>query len=241
MMPAVQFDFLDASHGFAFLSGNTAKGRNDSDLFWTADGGATWSVDRPTGTGSVGNEGSVAFATASEGVIVNALHGTGVVATHDGGTTWTDATLALPSGTAGAQLYMGQPRFFDGRSGLLAVDFQSDTGSVVHVYRTSDAGASWTVQSTLPQGFFDIAFLGGQRWLSAGGPEILTSADGGLTWVRGPATGLPGATSPIMADADHGWALVYMGVCLSFKSDCQSRTGLYSTADGGRSWAQLEP
>jgi photosystem II stability/assembly factor-like uncharacterized protein len=44
-----------------------------------------------------------------------------------------------------------------------------------------------------------------------------------------------------MADADHGWVLVYMGVCLSFKSDCQSRTGLYSTADGGRSWAQLEP
>ena len=72
ILPQVQFDFLDASHGFAFLSGNLAKGRNDSDLFWTADGGRTWSADRPTGNGNEGIEGTVGFATANDGVIVNA-------------------------------------------------------------------------------------------------------------------------------------------------------------------------
>lgn len=240
IMAQVQFDLLDARRGFAFLSGNSAKGRNDSDLFWTADGGATWSADRPTGTGSVGNEGSVAFATATDGVIVNALHGTGVVATRDGGETWTDAALAVPSGPA-AQAFMGQPAFTGERSGLLAVNLQTDAANAVWVYGTSDAGASWTALSPGPAGFTEVAFLDQQHWLAADGPEVAQTSDGGRTWTRIPATGLPGAASLSMADAQHGWALVYMGVCLTFKSDCQSRTGLYSTADGGRSWAQLEP
>jgi photosystem II stability/assembly factor-like uncharacterized protein len=241
IMAQVQFDFLDASHGFAFLSGNEAKGRNDSDLFWTADGGATWSADRPTGTGSVGNEGSVAFATATDGVIVNALHGTGIVVTRDGGGTWTDATLAVPSGVTGAQAFMGQPVFTGERSGLLAVNFQTDAANAVWVYDTSDAGASWTALSRVPPGFTEVAFLDQQDWLSADGPELAQTTDGGRTWTRIPATGLPGPASLSMADAQHGWALVYIGVCLTFKSDCESRAGLYSTADGGRSWAQLEP
>jgi hypothetical protein len=33
ILPPVQFDFLDAGDGFAFLSGNIAKGGNDSDLY----------------------------------------------------------------------------------------------------------------------------------------------------------------------------------------------------------------
>src|SRR5450756_2263891 len=156
-MPQVQLDFLDPGHGFAFLSGNSAKGRNDSDLFWTADGGMTWSPDRPTGTGSVGIEGTVGFATATDGVIVNALHGNGIVVTHDGGRTWADATLDLPSGSAGAQLFFGQPVYVDGRSGLVSIDFQTDSGSVYRVYRTLDAGSSWTIAATLPTGVSAIS------------------------------------------------------------------------------------
>jgi photosystem II stability/assembly factor-like uncharacterized protein len=61
------FDFLDANHGFALISGNFAHVLGDSDLYWTADGGRTWSADRPTGPGGAGVEGSsLAFATAME-------------------------------------------------------------------------------------------------------------------------------------------------------------------------------
>lgn len=241
IMADVQFDFLDARSGFAFLSGNLAKGRNDSDLFWTADGGATWSADRPTGSGDVGNEGNVAFASATDGVIVNAYHGSGVVATRDGGRTWAEATLAVPSGATGAQTFMGQPAFTGGRSGLMTVDVQNDASGAFWVYGTSDLGASWTAVSRVPAGFMEVAFLDQQDWLSADGPEIAQTADAGKIWTRSPSTGLPGPGSLLMADAQHGWALVSMAVCLDFKSDCQSRTGLYSTADGGRSWAQLIP
>ena len=44
----------------------------------TADGGRTWSADRPTGTGGAGVEGSsLAFATAEDGVIVGSPEGSG--------------------------------------------------------------------------------------------------------------------------------------------------------------------
>jgi len=242
VMPPVQLDFLDASHGFAFLSGNSAKGVNDSDLFWTADGGRTWSADRPTGEGGMGIEGTVGFATANDGVIVNALHGNGIVVTHDGGRTWTDATFALPPGPPGAQLFFGQPVYFDGRSGLVAIDFQIDTSSVTHVYRTLDAGSSWTMAATLPTGVSAISFLDPHRWIGLTGSEVLRTVDGGRTWLRSPAVGPPGAPESLfMADARHGWVLVGMSVCLSFKTNCSGRTGLYATVDGGSGWTQLWP
>jgi photosystem II stability/assembly factor-like uncharacterized protein len=242
IMAQVQLDFLDPSHGFAFLSGNLAKGANDSDLFWTADDGRTWSADRPTGDGSLGIEGTIGFATATDGVIVNALHGAGIVVTHDGGRTWTDATLAQPSGSAGAQLFFAQPVYVDGRSGLVSIDFQTDSGSVYRVYRTLDAGSSWTIAATLPTGVSAISFLDPQRWIGFNGSEVVRTVDGGQTWVRSSAVGLPGAPeSLLMADARHGWALVGMSVCLTFKSNCSSRTGLYATVDGGSTWTQLWP
>jgi photosystem II stability/assembly factor-like uncharacterized protein len=243
ILPEVQFDFLDASHGFAFLSGNLAKGRNDSDLFWTADGGRTWSADRPTGNGHEGIEGTVAFATANDGVIVNAMHGNGIVVTHDGGRTWTDATFVLPPGSAGAQLFFGQPVYFAGRSGLVAINFQTDTGSDNRVYRTLDAGSSWTDAATLPTGVFAISFLDQERWIGVNGSVVVRTADGGRTWASSSAVGLPAALleSLTVVDAQHGWALVGMNVCLTFKSDCSSRTGLYATVDGGSTWTQLWP
>lgn len=242
IMPAVQFDFLDATHGFAFQSGNEAKGKNDSDLFWTTDGGATWSPDRPTGDGSQGNEGSIGFSTPTDGVIVGALRGNRIAVTHDGGRTWNDAALALPSGAVAAPPYFGQPVSVSGSPGLVVVDFQPDTGSVFLVYRTSDAGSSWTLVASLPSGASAVAFLDAQRWIGADGAGMVVTLDGGETWVRSSAVGLPGAPELLqMADSQHGWAQVGMNVCLDFKSNCSSRTGLYATVDGGSTWTQLWP
>jgi photosystem II stability/assembly factor-like uncharacterized protein len=191
----------------------------------------------------VGIEGRVGFATPSDGVIVNALHGNGIVVTHDGGRTWADATLVVPPGSAGAQLFFGQPAYFDGRSGLVAINFQTDAGSDNRVYRTLDAGSSWTDTATLPAGLFAISFLDQQRWIGANGSVVMRTADGGRTWASTSAVGLPAALleSLTFVDSQHGWALVEMGVCLNFKSDCSSRTGLYATTDGGSTWTQLWP
>ena len=71
---------------------------------------------------------------------------------------------------------------------------------------------------------------------------VARTGDGGRTWADSPATGLPSdPTWMAMTDAQHGSALVGMYVCLTFKSNCSSRTGLYATVDGGSTWTQLLP
>jgi photosystem II stability/assembly factor-like uncharacterized protein len=237
IMPQVQLDFLDPGHGFAFLSGNSAKGAkgaNDSDLFWTADGGRTWSADRPTGSGSVGVEGTVGFATANDGVIVNALHGSGIVVTHDGGRTWTDAALPLPPGSAGAQLFFGQPVFFDGFSGLVSIDFQIDTSGVTRVYRTLDAGSSWTIAATLPAGYVAISLLDQRRWVAFNGSEVLRTEDAGATWTKTPSVSPSSYSSgPQFVDDATGWWLALEGV--------PEGSVLLATTDGGVTWHALAP
>ncbi len=235
VMPGVQFDFLDATHGFAFQSGNEAKGANDSDLFWTADGGASWSADRPTGPGNLGIEGTVAFATASDGVIVGALHGNGVVVTHDGGRTWADAAFPLPAGSSGAQPFFDQPVFSDARSGLMAVDFQSTSGAVSNVsriYRTTDAGSSWTIAATLPAGYFTVSILGPKQWIAFDLRSVVRTVDGGATWTRASSNPPNGYSSgPQFADGTTGWWLGGDGV----------GSTLLATSDGGVSWHALAP
>jgi len=242
IMSGVEFDFLDATHGFAFQSGNLAKGKNDSDLFWTADGGQTWSADRPTGPGNRGIEGSVAFATANDGVVLNGEYGVGIIVTHNGGRTWADASLALPAGPASAQLFFGRPVYFDGRSGLVSIGSQMDASGVTRVFRTSDAGSSWSLAATPPAGAGAMSFLDPQRWTAESETDVFSTLDGGQTWAHSPAAGLPGDPTWFqMTDAQHGSALMAMNVCLTFKSSCSSRTGLYATVDGGSNWTQLWP
>jgi len=232
ILPQVQFDFLDATHGFAFLSGNLAKGKNDSDLFYTADGGQTWSADRPTGTGSVGIEGNVAFATANDGVVVNADVGSGIAVTHDGGRTWADAVFAMPSGSAGAQLFFGQPVFADGRIGVVAVDFQSDSGSVTHVYRTTDAGSSWTDVEAFPASFSWVSVLDQLDWVAISDTAVRHTDDGGATWTQtGAAPPTSHAAGPQFVDDMNGW----------WPAGDYLDAPLYATTDGGATWHALAP
>ena len=236
VMPRVQLDFLDPAHGFAFLSGNPAQGRQDSDLYWTADGGRTWSADRPTGGGGGGIEGTVGFATADDGVVVGIDSSPGGVAvTRDGGRTWSAASIALTAATS-TDLSFDALVFFDARSGLISVDRS-------WVERTADGGGSWTLAATLPAGMVAVSFLGPTDWVGLAGSTVRRTTDGGRTWTSEAQTlPLPGAVGSFrMLDQRAGWASVFFGVCLGFKTDCSSRVGLYATVDGGATWGQLWP
>ena len=233
------FDFLDASHGFALISGNFAHVLGDSDLYWTADGGRTWSADRPTGSGGAGVEGSsLAFATAKDGVIVGGPEGTGISVTRDGGTTWKSAVLGGPAGMSGALRFFGRPVFFDTHIGLVAVQFQGDSGNVNRIYRTTDAGSTWTFLSHLPgTGVLHVSILDQQTWIATDGSDVVHTTNGGTGWthvttqtpIAGLGTGLQDAQ---FVDLNHGWAQW---------TDPQGNSHIVATSDGGASWHALAP
>lgn len=236
VMGRVEFDFLDDTHGFALIAGGSASEPGNSDLYWTADGGRTWSSDRPTGTGRTGITGLLAFANASDGLIAGDGPGSGAFVTHDGGGTWRRVALPAPAGFEGAQLFFGQPAFFDRGQGVLPVLYQTGTGATaIRVFSTSDAGATWSVATTLSDNGA-MAIIDQRRWVIVPftSPQVLHTDDGGASWSRtanGSQVSLVNPEAVWFVDDNTGWALT---------GDYGSAT-LVATTDGGVTWRTLDP
>ncbi|NWF89993.1 MAG: T9SS type A sorting domain-containing protein, partial [Ignavibacteriaceae bacterium] len=162
-----------------------------------------------------------------------------VLRTVDGGTTWQVKT----SPNTGSVNY-----------GLDAIDSSTAwvTGTVggsadVSIWKTTDGGASWVTQYNNPTGFGDgIRFFDANNGFYVGDPdpypstnwELLTTTDGGTTWVRVPQSNFPpadsangefGAAVAIDIYGDNVWFCAYSGA-----SGTPNR--VYRSTDKGYNW-----
>jgi photosystem II stability/assembly factor-like uncharacterized protein len=118
------------------------------------------------------------------------------------------------------------------RIGVIAVDFQSDSGSVTHTYRTIDAGSSWTDVEAFPTGFYWVSVIDQQHWVAISDSAVRRTDDGGATW-RQTAAVPPTShdAGPQFADDNDGWWLAGDNLTAA----------LYATSDGGATWKALAP
>jgi photosystem II stability/assembly factor-like uncharacterized protein len=187
----------------------------------SADGGASfrslhWAV---SDSGCRSPIAAVSFPTASTGYVVaedGRAYGTG-----DGGTDWSPiADLPLASGEGREEV--ATDLFF----------LEPDVGFATTekgLYKTTDGGASWTLEISRPGGFEAVSFAdpsAGYVVGRAGGAYRTT--DGGLTWqpeAASPSTPPLTLTSIRCADALR---------CLATTSSGQR---LLRTVDGGATWS----
>ncbi len=113
------------------------------------------------------------------------------------------------------------------------------------IYRTSDGGSHWRMLYTtdLKGVFFDaLAFWDDRRGIALSDPIegkffLITTRDGGVTWTRVPATGLPANLTGEAAFAASGTCLVVQGsrnAWIATGGGAQAR--VFRSTDGGRSW-----
>jgi photosystem II stability/assembly factor-like uncharacterized protein len=172
-------------------------------LYHTTDGGATWSSVAVPG-GPYQDIGSPTFTDPSSGTLVGqevSSTGAVVLATADGGATWTRHPIAWPGlGDAGAL------RMFDARHGLVLMASRlTPIGPTFD--ETSDGGRTWHAlvlprPAAVPA--FDVA--GGQLW--AGPPVRIASATTAVTWqvYTDPSGASPGWVAFfITSDAGRTW------------------------------------
>ena len=119
-------------------------------------------------------------------------------------------------------------------------------GELSRIYRTTDAGRSWTLQhlNTDPDAFFDcMAFWDARRGIVfsdavRGSHVILRTANGGATWERVAAASLPSALPGEGSFAASGSCVAVAGRGHGWVGTGNAPTArMLRTTDGGASWS----
>jgi len=185
MLAAV--DFVDSKTGWV----TAVFDDGDFLVMKTADAGAHWT---PQLSGPTDGHGVfMKFFDTLDGVF--ALTGTRPLLYHtaDGGSSWS----AEPAVTARATVLAWS--FSDSANGWMLVHVDPQVADDTHLYRTSDAGGTWSDQGLpvrLPDQAYSVAFArGGTGWLAtlSSGPYAYRSDDYGVSWSR------------VALPAERGW------------------------------------
>ncbi|MDD4858446.1 MAG: YCF48-related protein [Candidatus Krumholzibacteria bacterium] len=164
----------------------------------------------------------VFFRDGDFGCVAGAL-GTFII-TADGGKTW--------NGTVIENGGLNDVQFIDRSNGWVA----GKDGSICH---TADGGQSWTKMEPsgfpIDEDFYQLAFFSDSAGYALGYHGVYKTENGGGSWINNwlPSVSCRGAWSMSFPDEETGFLLgsSYM------ESDPSI---LYSTADGGASWAVVE-
>ena len=155
--------------------------------------------------------------------------GDAILHTSDGGASWqvADQTAAgYRPGTAWG--------FWNANAGW-ALGASTDATAVL---RTADGGRTWTRVGTLPTPLGPYAHGGfptpDRGWALSAADHLLRSADGGAHWTDA------GPLQPCGTVENMGFASPAAGWFLADGGSCGVPT-LYTTPDGGRSWAPVRP
>lgn len=163
-----EVSFIDADHGWSISS----SANHDGQIWWTTDGGSTWSLlatlksDRPGWRFTAAVQ--LVFVDRQIGWLIETFS---VWRTSDGGTTWRQVLSTAQMG--GAQPSVG--RFLDPLTAWI-----SGGGKV---FRTADGGITWDAQSVVDNiHFSDIFFIDQQTGWGVSGNRVYFTGDSGRNW-----------------------------------------------------------
>jgi photosystem II stability/assembly factor-like uncharacterized protein len=159
-----------------------------------------------------------------------------VLRTTDGGATWKKLTV-----TADKLDF----RDIDAVDARTAYVLSIGNGPASRIYKTTDAGATWTLQfkNEDPKAFYDaMSFWDATHGIVIGDSIdgqfcIMTTENGGRTWVRVPASALPPALENEGAFAASGTNIAVVGKSHAWiGTGAGAKSRVLSTTDRGRSW-----
>jgi photosystem II stability/assembly factor-like uncharacterized protein len=165
--------------------------------------------------------------------------GNTILRTADGGRTWQPLTVTAD------KLDFRDVDAIDARTAYL---LSIGTGAASRIYKTTDAGAHWTLQFTNPdpRGFFDaMTFWDADRGIVVGDSvdgrfSIFLTSDSGRTWTAAPPEGLPAALPNEGAFAASGTNVAVYGNDVWFGTGAGAKARVLHSRDRGRTWTVAE-
>lgn len=244
--------FITPNRGWLLFTRETGMEHEAVDIFTTTNGGAQWtkisSSDNAAANSSSapplgGYKSGLSFLNASTGWLTGSLatnKGVLLYVTHNGGTTWQQQFLPLPSHIP-TQVDTLPPTFFSSSEGILPVIFDAGSGTVLTIYATHDGGNTWQSTAAVPGAASAVDFIDathGWAAINANAPQSLlyTTSDGGQQWTQ-LSMRLPSEITSIanlhFVSKTQGWIL-----CTK-QSGASYSTALFQTRDGGQTWHPL--
>jgi photosystem II stability/assembly factor-like uncharacterized protein len=241
--PVKQLDFINSTTGWLAATASGAAGQIPLDIWHTTDSGKTWT--HVTGfPGVLGHAIGIGFVNATTGFATGfdeAGAGLLITVTYDAGSVWNNVSLPLPSDlwSGGCCAAVEPPVFTSATNGVLEVVYPTNTETKLAIYRTTDAGATWTLGPGLTIPTTPVEGSNTPISVTASGEVFvaITATDGGVTlydlpagaasWKQIKTSGglLAGLTKLDFFDSTHGWAVTH--------------AGLIGTTDGGKTWVVL--
>jgi photosystem II stability/assembly factor-like uncharacterized protein len=208
--------------GWVYFSRPLGRGNNELHVALTSDNGQTWQ-DKGLAGGALGTTNAVVGTPAND--VYNIVdNGTSarIEYSRANSTTWTTSF-----NTAGVT-----PKkigFFDEATGLFIATVSGSPD--VRVYRTTDAGVSWSALPLSLPAVPALIVLGTSVWLPTGTGQVWHSADAGQTWTTWNSdwsafTSSWRATTVCFHDEFHGLAI-------------GANNQLFRTVDSGRNWTAV--
>jgi photosystem II stability/assembly factor-like uncharacterized protein len=230
-----EISFVNSLEGWISTGGQTGDcSANQTDIWHTSDGGATWARLGSTGIAEAQCKQGLSFVDPLHGFLGawDGNHAPIIYRTSDGGLTWT-ASLPLPNPPGFTQstnsaLTAGRVQAF-GSTLLVPAHGINNQTSVQAVFRSSDGGATWTYLAKTQLSRDDVEFMSASRWLQISPGQSIETTDSGATWHSyssdyGQAA--PIAPQIVFGDTMVGYATV--------------RGGIQLTVDGGLHWTDLK-
>ncbi len=163
-----------------------------------------------------------------------------VLRTTDGGATWKKVTVTVDKLDF---------RDVDAVDARIAYILSIGNGPASRIYKTTDAGATWKLQfqNEDPKAFYDaMSFWDSNHGIVIGDSIdgkfcIMTTENGGRSWVRVPANALPPALENEGAFAASGTNIALFGKSHAWiGTGAGAKSRVLSTTDRGRTWRIAE-
>ncbi len=230
------FGFVDENNGYALFGMGAAAGSMGVSVWTTSNGGGDYNrvfFHEPGFEYTLpfsGIKNGISFRDAENGWVGGSVPMDGIIWLYrsvDGGFSWAEQKVDLPTGYENYQTSTDAPIFFDGGLATLPVQLFGEKSGLVF-YQSQDGGETWT--PTLPIGVRGLYSIASPNEIAVwdGGMVFTSTEDGGKTWTFQTAENwLPNDDLRELdfVNASTGWAL--------------TEYDLYTTKDGGKTWGKL--
>ncbi len=234
---AASVSFVDDSHGWVSVRGNSQRQRTRTALYATSDGGASWARV----SGDVPFDGNVALTGPNEGWGL----GSTLYRTHDGGKSWHATHPPTPSNSGLTPRFVSAAQFGDeeivgirvstGMRGYAIFDVTKDDGAT---WVRRDAPADATYNNTGPPLIFLPSTA--EHWHVVRSGAVWSTLNEGASWkVDTDGFADASAVEASFGAFDSGWLVAGMPGCSGYSC---GPSRLFRSEDAGQHWqlARLE-